>query len=134
MHEYAVEILYGLVTAAVTAVAGYVGVKLKGIVEEYFNDKKMRAIAIDTARWVEQLYADFDGSEKAAKFDEAFSETLTQRGIPFTALDIARLREAAVNKLNASDWKATLVEYGDYVEDEDDSDEYVDYVADIITE
>lgn len=134
MHEYAVEILYGLVTAAVTAVAGYIGVKIKGIVEEYFNDKKMRAIAIDTARWVEQIYADFDGSEKADKFDEAFSETLTQRGIPFTALDIARLREAAVNKLNASDWKATLVEYGDYVEDEDDSDEYVDYVADIITE
>lgn len=134
MHEYAVEILYGLVTAAVTAVAGYIGVKIKGIVEEYFNDKKMRAIAIDTARWVEQIYADFDGSEKADKFDEAFSETLTQRGIPFTALDIARLREAAVNKLNASDWKATLIEYGDYVEDEDDSDEYVDYVDDIITE
>lgn len=134
MHEYAVEILYGLVTAAVTAVAGYVGMKLKGIVEEYFNDKKMRAIAIDTARWVEQIYADFDSSEKAAKFDEAFAETLTQRGIPFTALDIARLREAAVNKLNASDWKATLTEYSNYVEEDDDSDEYVDFVDTISVE
>lgn len=136
MKEYWIEFLFGLLATAATAIFGYLGYWLKKIVESVAQSKEMKAIAKDTVRWIEQVYQDIDGPEKAAAFDEAFAEALTQKGIPFTSLDIARLRESAINELNATEWKTTLFDDEYYSLDPDDAyapsvyEDYTDYGED----
>ena len=84
------QALIGLAVAAITALAGYIGVQLKNLFEKTVNTKIKKNVARTVVRAVEQLYQDLHGEEKYNKAEElrkAQSETLLRLGIsPAAAL------------------------------------------------
>lgn len=100
MQEFASYVLWPIISAAITALIGYVGVKLKAIFERAENDKIKRDIAKTCVEAVEQLYKTLHGAEKYQKCLESVTEMLNERGISATELEIQMLIESAVKQLN----------------------------------
>lgn len=96
------QALIGLAVAAITALAGYVGVALKDIFEKHINTKIKKDVARTVVKAVEQLYKDLHGEEKYNKAVEAMSEMLAEKGIAIGELEIRMLIESAVNEFNNS--------------------------------
>lgn len=94
---YGLPILY----AAVTAVAGWLGVQIKKLYERHINTKVKADVARTVVVGVEQIYKDLHGPEKLAKALDAAAEMLAERGITVTSLELRMLIEAAVGELNA---------------------------------
>lgn len=106
---------YGLtmVYAALTAIAGAVGVWAKGLIERCRNDKTKREVAEICVQAVEQVYRDLHGSEKFQKCAEAMAEMLAQRGVPVTDLEIKLLCEAALAQFNGAFSQQSVVKCED---------------------
>ncbi|MBQ9552355.1 MAG: hypothetical protein IJU96_06270 [Clostridia bacterium] len=106
---------YGLtiVYAALTAIAGAVGVWAKRLIERYRDDKTKREVAEICVRAVEQVYRDLHGSEKFQKCAEAMAEMLAQRGVPVTELEIMVLCEAALAQFNGAFSRQSVVKCED---------------------
>ena len=108
MNEMISNILMDVLMVVVTGVVGYLGTLIKKYLDEHLDTKKKKQVAQDTARYVEQVCKDLDSAEKAEAFDQAAAEMLSDKGIMVTDLELKVLREAAVNELNATDWKSAL--------------------------
>ena len=91
-----------LISSAVVAIAGYIGLVAKRLCTEYINDKRKKSVAKTVVQFVEQVYKDIHGDEKLAKALEAASEMLTEKGITITDLELRMLIEAAVGEFNAA--------------------------------
>ena len=83
-----------------TALAGWLGTRLKTLCETRLNDRTKRAVARTCVRAVEQLYHDLDGPEKLKKAEQAVTEMLGERGIAVTALELRMNIEAVVAEFN----------------------------------
>lgn len=94
--QYGTTILY----AALTAIAGYIGIAIKRLYEKICNDKTKRSIVRTCVRAVEQLYVDLHGEEKYDKCVEACVEMLAEKGIQITEIELKMLIEAAVKEFN----------------------------------
>ena len=94
------QALIGLAVAAITALAGYIGVQLKNLFEKTVNTKIKKNVARTVVRAVEQLYQDLHGEEKYNKAVEALTEMLAEKGIAIGELEIRMLIESAVNEFN----------------------------------
>lgn len=92
IDAYGVTILY----AIITAVFGWLGVRVKALAERYINTKEMQAVCKTVVDAVNQLYYDMDGPAKLEKALEAASEMLAEKGIHVTELELRMLLEAAV--------------------------------------
>ncbi len=80
-----------------TAIAGYVGVAVKGFLKEKINNEIKRKVVESTCRYVEQLYKDVDGAGKLAKAKETILLQLQEKNVPITDLEMDVLIEATVN-------------------------------------
>ena len=116
------NILVDVLMVVVTGIVGYLGTLIKKVLDEKLDTKQKKQIAQDTARYVEQVGKDLNAAEKAEAFDQAAAEMLAEKGIAITELELKVLREAAVNELNATDWKSSLEE-ADPSEEEGDADD-----------
>ena len=96
ISQYGMEILF----AIVTAIAGYIGVRLKMLYEKYINDQTKKDVAQTVVQGVEQIYKDIHGEEKLNKALEAASEMLFEKGINVSELELRMLIEAAVGEFN----------------------------------
>lgn len=96
ISEYGTTILY----AVLTALAGYIAIFAKKLYTKYVNDKTKQAVAKTVVQAVEQIYKDLHGEEKLNKALEAASETLAEKGITITDLEMRMLIEAAVAEFN----------------------------------
>lgn len=96
ISTYGVTILY----TVITAIAGYLGIFIKGLVEKYINDSTKRAVAKTCVEAIEQIYKDLHGEDKLNKCLEAMSEMLMEKGITVTSLEMRMLIEAAVLEFN----------------------------------
>ena len=96
ISTYGVTILYTIITA----IAGYLGIFVKSLVEKYVNDSTKKAVAKVCVEAVEQIYKDLHGEDKLNKCLDAMSEMLMEKGITVTSLEMRMLIEAAVLEFN----------------------------------
>lgn len=105
INQYGMEIL----STVIVAIAGYIGVVVKGLVTKYINDKTKQAVAKTAVRFVEQVYKDFHGEEKLNEAMEAAADMLAEKGITVSDLELRVLIEAAVCEFNDA-FKKTVAE------------------------
>lgn len=96
MNTYGLQILY----AIITALAGYLGVVIKNIVNKYLADRTKRDVAKTVVQAVEQIYKDLHGEEKLNMALSAAAEMLTEKGIHASDLELRMIIEAAVAEFN----------------------------------
>ncbi len=85
-----------LISAALTAIAGYLGMVAKRLLENFFADRAKREVVQTCVGAVEQLYAELSGEEKLDRALEAVSEMLAERGLTISPLEARMLIESAV--------------------------------------
>lgn len=96
INLYGMQILY----AAVTAIAGYLGIVVKNLVTKYLNDKTKKEVAKVAVQFVEQVYKDLHGEDKLNEALLAAAEMLQEKNISVSALELRVLVEAAVAEFN----------------------------------
>ena len=96
------EVLLAVLGSELTGVLGYLGVRFSKIVDKYINTKEKREVVKTAVRFVEQVYAAYDGKYKKKKAIEYITETLATAGIPITDLELEGLLESAVKESNDS--------------------------------
>ena len=83
--------------AALTAIASYVGVRIKAIIEEKANTEIKKKVIQDVCKFVEQIYVDLHGQDKLDKAVEVSTQLLNEKGITVTELELRVLIEATVH-------------------------------------
>lgn len=96
IKQYSMEIM----SAIITAIAGYIGVVAKNLCTNYINDKRKAAVAKTAVQFVEQVYKDLHGEDKLNAAMSAASEMLMEKGITVSDLELRVLIEAAVAEFN----------------------------------
>ena len=94
MENYGVE----LISTALVALAGYLGMVAKKLVEKYVKNKTAKSIAKTVVQAVQQMYKDLNGPEKLDKAMEAFSDMLAEEGIHISEFKMRMLLEASVGE------------------------------------
>lgn len=102
------DVILGVLETSLIAVLGYLGVHFSKILDKYFNTSEKREVVKTAVRFVEQVYAAYDGAYKKQKAIEYVQQTLGERGITITDLELNGLLEAAVKEFNDAGWKAKL--------------------------
>jgi len=64
------------------------------------NDDTKKKVALDTVKYIEQVFKDLHGSEKFNKAVECAKEWLEEKGINISSTELNILIESAVNELN----------------------------------
>ena len=100
MLEYGTSVLYTIVSAVITALAGYIGMFIKNTYEKLAKDKITKEVIHTCVKATEQLYKDLHGEEKLSKCMEAASEMLASKGIIITTFELQILIEAALAEFN----------------------------------
>lgn len=96
MNQYGMDILYTIVMA----IAGYVGIVIKNLVDKYVNDKTKQNVAKTVVQFVEQVYKDLHGEEKLNAAISAATEMFAEKGIHVSDLEMRVLIESAVGEFN----------------------------------
>ena len=112
MQNYGVE----LISTALVALAGYLGMVAKKLVEKYFKNKTAKSIAKTVVQAVQQMYKDLNGPEKLEKAMEAFSDMLAEEGIQISEFKMRMLLEASVGEFKDV-FKNTKIEETVNIED-----------------
>ena len=94
------SILFPILTTAITAIFGYIGVQLKKLFEKHVADKTKREEAKKCVLAVEQIYKNLHGPEKYAECVTALSTILNEKGIMVSDFEIKILIESALAELN----------------------------------
>ncbi len=95
-----IDALIGLATTALTAIAGYLGLKLKAHLEKQEVEKTTKKVVQTVVRAVEQMYKDLHGEQKLEKAIESATEILASKGIIITELELRMLIEETVGAFN----------------------------------
>lgn len=97
MLELLQPYLMEIIVTILTAIATYIGAKIKKIYEEKVNDDTKRKVVSTVVKAVEQLYKDLNGEEKLEKAQENIVEMLNEKGIMITELEMNMLIEEVCN-------------------------------------
>lgn len=84
------------VVTIVTAIAGYVAIKIKSKFEEKINTETKKEVAEATVKYVQQVYDTLEGKEKFKKALETMLTWLNEKGINITEAEATILIEASV--------------------------------------
>jgi hypothetical protein len=118
MQNYGIE----LISTALVALAGYLGMVVKKLVEKYLKNKTAKSIAKTVVQAVQQMYKDLNGPEKLDKAMEAFSDMLAEEGIHISEFKMRMLLEASVGEFKDV-FKNTKVEEPLTLEGDDSADD-----------
>ncbi len=100
LNNYAASILGTILTA----VFGFLGVKIKKYLDEKENSRIVQHIVKTTVLAVEQMYQDLKGEQKFQIAMENITEILNQKGIAVTELELQMLIERCISEFNEP-WK-----------------------------
>lgn len=95
LQNYLLEIL----ATVITAVASFIGIRIKNAYTKYVDTKTKKEIVKDTVNYVEQVFKDIHGEEKLNKAKEKALEWLSEKGIKISETELEILIESAVNGL-----------------------------------
>ena len=104
------DMLFGLLGTALTAIAGYVGLKIKAYFEKKEIANETKKVISTVVRAVEQMYKDLHGEAKLEKALEYASEMLAEKGIAISDLELKLLIEDTVGAFNNAFDKSTELE------------------------
>lgn len=96
INTYGMPLLY----TAITAIAGFIGIFFKNMVNEFVKDKTKRKVIKDAVKYAEQAFKNLHGEDKLNEALKAASEMLTEKSITVTALELRVLVEAALAEFN----------------------------------
>ena len=96
IQNYLLEIL----ATVITAIASFIGIRIKNAYTKYVDTQTKKEIVKDTVNYVEQVYKDIKGKEKLNKAKEKALEWLKQKGIKISETELEILIESAVNGFN----------------------------------
>jgi len=100
MREIIFSTIITAIAGAVASALGYIGLKIKGYVEEKYNIHIKKETVETCVKAVEQLYHDLQGCEKLERCKTNVMQMLAQKGIEITELELDMFIEAAVAQLN----------------------------------
>ena len=103
ISAYGTTIIYGILSAAVTAIGAWIG----RIYKEKVNDETKRKVVKTCCKAVKQLFYDLDGVEKYNKAVEAIEEMLAEKNISITDLEIKMLIEEVCSDFSEAVKKET---------------------------
>jgi hypothetical protein len=89
-----------LIGTAILAIAGYLGLVVKGLISDYLKDKKIAKIVRVAVRGTEQMWKELHGEEKLMKALEATADMLAEKGLSVTNFELRMLIEDAVGEFN----------------------------------
>lgn len=95
---YGVTILYSILTA----VASFIGLKLKELYEKYINDKTKKDVVNTVCGAINQLYSNLNGPEKLDKAIENITAVLNEKGITISDVEMRMLIESTVYSFKTS--------------------------------
>lgn len=98
LSQYGLIIIYTLLTA----LFGFLGGKLKQILESREAENTKEKVVRTCVKAVEQLYHDLDGPEKLKKAKENITAILSSKGIDISEIEMDMLIEACVAEFNFS--------------------------------
>lgn len=101
LQPYIMEI----VATVLTAVASFIGMKIKSIYQEKVNTETKEKVVKTVCNAVEQLYKNLSGEEKLEAAKASILEMLNEKGITITELEMNMLIEATVNSFKGSTLK-----------------------------
>ena len=103
MNNYIMEIL----ATIVTAVASFIGIKIKEAYTKYVDTKTKKEIVKATVEYIEQIYKGIKVSneDKLENAKEKALEWLNSKGLNIRAIELEILIESAVNGLKKSNNK-----------------------------
>lgn len=101
-RDQAVKAIKELITTAVIALFGWLGLQAKNLYKKLITTKIAQNVCRTTVRYVEQVYKDLHGEEKLHKAMERAAEILASKGIYISENELESLLEAAVNEFNNS--------------------------------
>lgn len=99
-REQIVKAALELVSAAVLALFGWLGVQAKNLYKRYVNTDIKRAVVWDAVQFVEQVYKSIHGQDKFNAAMHEAEEILQEMGIPITETELRTLIESAVKTMN----------------------------------
>ncbi len=99
-YEIISNYLLPVIAAAVTGLAGFIGMQLKKIYQKHVDDKTKEAVVRTCVKAVEQLYHDLGGPEKLEKAKDGIQEMLKEKGIAISELEMDMLIESVVSEFN----------------------------------
>lgn len=98
--EFLSQYGFSLIYALVMAIAGYVGIVIKNLINKYVTSAEKRKVVDDCVLAVEQIYKDIHGEEKYERCVESLTIIFNEKGIKASDLEIRMMIEAAVKRLN----------------------------------
>ena len=102
------------VVTIVTALFGYLAVKVKAKFEEKVNTQTKKEVAEATVNYIQQVYEALDGKEKMEKALDTAIEWLNEKGIKVTEVEMRILLEAAVKGAKEG-WATSQIAQNDLV-------------------
>lgn len=105
-----INALMPYVVTVVTAIAGYVALKIKSKLDEKINTETKKEVVEATVLWVQQVYEALDGKEKLQKALTASIEWLNEKGIKITEAEATMLIEASIKGFKDSWSTPALIE------------------------
>ncbi len=91
--------LFEILATVITAVASFIGLRIKDAYTKYINTQTKKEIVKDTVNYIEQVYKDIHGAEKLNKAKEKALEWLNEKGIKISDIELEILIESAVKGL-----------------------------------
>ena len=88
------------VITIVTALLGYVSIKIKNKISKKLDTQTKQEVARATVEYVEQVYQALGGAEKLQKAIEQARLILQEKGISITEVELKMLLESAVYGMN----------------------------------
>ena len=111
--EFLSQYGFSLIYALVMAIAGYIGLQIKNLINKYATSAEKRKVVDDCVLAVEQIYKDIHGEEKYERCVESLTIIFNEKGISASDLEIRMMIEAAVKRLNLAIAYDTVLEIED---------------------
>lgn len=95
-----VDAIIGLLTTGLTAIAGYIALRIKTRLDAKDKNDQTKTIVQTAVRAVEQMYKDLHGEEKLNMALAGASEMLAEKGIEVSEFELKWMIESAVGEFN----------------------------------
>ena len=105
MKEFIQEYGFVLFYALITAIATFIGNKLKSIYESKVQDEQKKQVVETCVKAAEQLYSALSGAEKLQACKNSVIQMLDAKGISISEIEMDMLIESVVAELNFTDIK-----------------------------
>lgn len=94
---------FTIVYTVLTAVASFIGLKIKAIYQNKVNEGIKKDVVETCVKAVEQLYSDMNGSKKLEKAKESIVAMLNDKDINVSEIELDMLIESVVAEFNFLD-------------------------------